>query len=637
MLEQIGEGGMGVVFLAEQIEPVRRRVALKLIKVGMDTAKVVARFEAERQALALMDHLNIAKVLDAGTTPGGLPYFVMELIDGVPLTKYCDDNRLTARQRLELFVPVCHAIQHAHQKGIIHRDIKPANILVTTYDGRGVPKVIDFGVAKATEQKLTQHTMHTQFGAVVGSLEYMSPEQAETSAEGIDTRSDVYSLGVVLYELLTGSTPLGTNKKLWKAGFSEVVRIISEVEPPRPSAHLSNCNTLAEVAAARKTEPGRLKRSVKGELDWVVMKCLEKDRNRRYESASSLAGDIERYLADEPVEACPPSANYRVRRFVRKHRKSLAAAAAFLLLLVAGLIASLIEAGRANRAEHKEHQTAQQMQVERDRVRLALVQQVAQRLDGDLRSLAMAGQVLAATLAERTDWKEADLESWMRTIIGQDDRVFGMSLAFEPRQFDPNREDYCIYLFRGSQGIEKKYLLPPSYVPLYREWEWYKKPVQEGRSLWSEPYVDTGGGEIPMVTYSAPIRRGGQIVGVLTLDLSIRYFELLRGWLKEVNLGGNSFGFVISPSGVIISHPHADYDLAHRVAANKSPRKVTELGEADASFKSLIQRMQTDESGSAVAIDPATGKPATFLFARVPSADWTFAAVIDDAAQAVAR
>jgi len=637
LLEKIGEGGMGVVFLAEQVEPIRRRVALKLIKVGMDTAKVVARFEAEKQVLARMDHLNIAKVLDAGTTHGGLPYFVMELIDGVPLTKYCDDSRLTARQRLELFVQVCHAIQHAHQKGIIHRDIKPANILVTTYDGRAVPKVIDFGVAKATEQKLTQQTMQTQYGAVVGSLEYMSPEQAEMSAEGIDTRSDVYSLGVVLYELLTGSTPLGTNRKLWKAGLSDVVRMIKDVEPPRPSAHLSNCNTLAKVAAARKTEPGRLKRSVKGELDWVVMKCLEKDRNRRYESASSLADDIERYLADEPVEACPPSANYRFRRFVRKHRTSLAAGAAFLLLLVAGLIASLIEARRANRAEQQAHETAMQMQVERDRARLALTQQVAQRLDGDLKRLAMAGQVLAATLAERTDWKEADLESWMRTIIVQDERIFGMALAFEPRQFDPKREDYCIYLFRGPQGIEKKYLLPPSYVPLYREWEWYKTPVQEGRPRWSEPYVDTGGGEIPMVTYTAPIRRGGQIVGVLTLDLSVGYFDLLRDWLKEVNLGGHSYGFVISPNGVIISHPHADYDLAHRVAANRPPRKVTELEGADASFKSLIQRMQTEERGSGVAIDPATGTPATFLFARVPSAEWTFVAVIDDASHAIAR
>ncbi len=480
LVEMLGEGGMGCVFLAEQEKPVRRRVALKLIRMGMDTVQVITRFEAERQALALMDHTNIAKVLDAGATESGRPYFVMELIDGVPITQYCDEHRFTPRQRLELFVPVCKAIQHAHQKGIIHRDIKPANILVTVVDGQPVPKVIDFGVAKATEQTLTDHTMATQFGAVVGSLEYMSPEQAEASAEGIDTRSDVYSLGVVLYELLTGTTPLGRNKT-WKAGFAELIRMIRDVEPPRPSTQISSSATLPTVAAARKMEPGRLTRTVKGDLDWVVMKCLEKDRTRRYESASTLAHDVERYLADEPVDACPPSASYRVRRFVRKHKAGLAAAAAFLLLLVAGLVASLLEAARANRAEQREHSAARQMQTERDRTRLALVQQVAERLDGDLRRLAMAGQVLAATLAQRTDWKEADLENWMRTVIGQDERIFGMSLAFEPRQFDPDREDFCIYLFRGQNGIEKKYLLPPSYVPIYREWDWYKKPVAEGR------------------------------------------------------------------------------------------------------------------------------------------------------------
>jgi serine/threonine protein kinase len=637
LIQQIGEGGMGAVYMAEQEVPVRRRVALKLIKGGVNSAKVVARFEAERQALALMDHLNIARVLDAGATAAGLPYFVMELIDGVPLTKYCDDHRLTSRQRLELFAQVCHAIQHAHQKGIIHRDIKPANILVTEYDDKPVPKVIDFGVAKATEQQLTDRTLHTQYGAVVGSLEYMSPEQAEMSELGIDTRSDVYSLGVVLYELLTGSTPLGTNKKLWKAGFADVVRMIQDVEPPRPSTHLSSCDTLPKIAAERKTDPTRLRRSIKGDLDWVVMKCLEKDRTRRYESASALARDVEHYLADEPVEACPPSATYRMRRFARKHKGSLAAATGFILLLIAGLIASMSEAMRANRAEQQAHDTAQQMQTERDRARLALTQQVAQRLDGDWRRLAMAGQVLAATLAQRTDWKEADLENWMRTVLGQDERIFGMALAFEPRQFDQNKEDYCIYLFRGLKEIEKKYLLPPSYLPLYREWEWYKKPVQEGRALWSEPYVDTGGGEIPMVTYTTPIRRGGQLVGVLTLDLSVQYLEVLRGWLKEVNLGGSSYGFVISPSGIIISHPHGEYDLARLAATNKPPRKITELSEADPSFTALIERMQHEESGSGLAIDPATGKPASFLFARVPSAGWTFVAVIDGTNQTTSR
>ena len=272
LLQQIGEGGMGTVYMAEQTQPVRRKVALKVIKAGMDSRQVVARFEAERQALAMMDHVNIARVLDAGATDSGRPYFVMELVHGVPITKYCDDNHLTPRQRLELFVPVCQAIQHAHQKGIIHRDIKPSNVMVTLYDGKPVPKVIDFGVAKATEQKLTERTLFTQYGTLVGTLEYMSPEQAEMSALGIDTRSDIYSLGVLLYELLTGSTPL-SRKRVKEAAFAEILRLIREEEPPRPSTRLSDSGeALASISAQRHTEPARLTKLVRGELDWIVMK-----------------------------------------------------------------------------------------------------------------------------------------------------------------------------------------------------------------------------------------------------------------------------------------------------------------------------------------------------------------------------
>ena len=353
LLQEIGEGGMGTVYLAEQTRPVHRKVALKVIKAGMDSREIIARFEAERQALALMDHVNIARVLDAGTTESGRPYFVMEVVHGMPITRYCDENRLTPRERLELFVPVCQAIQHAHQKGIIHRDIKPSNVMVTLYDGRPVPKVIDFGVAKATEQKLTEKTLFTQYGSMVGTLEYMSPEQAELSALGVDTRSDIYSLGVLLYELLTGTTPLG-RQRIREAGYFEILRMIKEVEPAKPSTRLSDSGEqLASISAQRHMDPARLTKLVKGELDWIVMKSLEKDRNRRYETANGFAAEILRYLNDEPVLACPPSRWYRVSKFARKNRKLLATLATLAALLVVATVSAIVAAVQSDRLAQK--------------------------------------------------------------------------------------------------------------------------------------------------------------------------------------------------------------------------------------------------------------------------------------------
>jgi serine/threonine protein kinase len=336
LLEKIGEGGMGVVYMAEQERPVRRKVALKIVKPGMDSAQVVGRFEAERQALAMMEHRNIAKVLDAGATAAGRPYFVMELVHGVPITRYCDDNRLTLHARLALFVQVCRAVQHAHQKGIIHRDIKPSNVLVTLYDGDPVPKVIDFGVAKAVEQQLTERTLFTRYGVLVGTVEYMAPEQAEMNALGVDTRSDVYSLGVLLYELLTGTTPLERGR-LRDAAFLELVRLVRDEEPPAPSTRLSSSgDQIATIAASRQVESHRLTRLVRGELDWIVMRCLEKDRARRYETADALAEDVRRYLADEPVAAGPPTAGYRLRKFARRNVGLLIATSAVAAALVLG-------------------------------------------------------------------------------------------------------------------------------------------------------------------------------------------------------------------------------------------------------------------------------------------------------------
>jgi serine/threonine protein kinase len=350
LLEPIGEGGFGRVFLAEQERPVRRKVALKIIKPGMDTRHVIARFEAERQALAMMDHPNIAKVHDAGATENGRPYFVMELVQGVPITEYCDECQLTTNERLELFITVCQAVQHAHQKGVIHRDLKPTNILVAMQDGRPAPKIIDFGVAKAVGQRLTEHTLTTAFSQMVGSPLYMSPEQAELSPLGVDTRSDIYSLGVMLYELLSGTTPFEKDR-LHAASYDELRRIIREEEPPRPSARISTlaADMSTTVAEHRRTDARRLTQQVRGELDWIVMKCLEKDRNRRYETPSSLARDIERYLHDEPVQACPPSLSYRLKKFIRRNK----AAAAFIGLLIASVAALTASNIQSRRSEQR--------------------------------------------------------------------------------------------------------------------------------------------------------------------------------------------------------------------------------------------------------------------------------------------
>jgi eukaryotic-like serine/threonine-protein kinase len=354
LLEAIGEGGMGTVYMAEQEWPVRRRVALKIIKPGMDSAQVIARFEAERQALALMDHPHIAKVLEAGTMGSGRPFFVMELVKGIPITRFCDEHRLTLRERLELFVPVCQAVQHAHQKGIIHRDLKPSNVLVALHDDKPLPQVIDFGVAKATRDRLTERTTVTGFGVVVGTLEYMSPEQATLNAVDVDTRSDIYALGILLYELLTGTTPFDRSRR-GQASFDELLRIIREEEPPRPSARLGGSGeALAALSAQRRADPAKLPGLVRGELDWIVMKALEKDRARRYETANGLARDLQRYLADEPVEAGPSSAGYRLRKLARRYRNALATAAAFVLLLALAAAVSTWQAVRATRAERAE-------------------------------------------------------------------------------------------------------------------------------------------------------------------------------------------------------------------------------------------------------------------------------------------
>jgi eukaryotic-like serine/threonine-protein kinase len=367
LLQEIGQGGFGVVFMAKQLEPVQRKVALKIIKPGMDTKEVIARFEAERQALAMMDHPNIARVLDAGATESGRPYFVMELVKGIRITDYCDQNDLPTEERLKLFMKVCHAVQHAHQKGIIHRDLKPSNVMVTLHDGDAVPKVIDFGIAKATGQPLTDKTLFTRYEQMIGTPAYMSPEQAAMSGLDVDTRTDIYALGVLLYELLIGVTPFD-KETLAKAALDEVRRLIRETEPPKPSTRLHGLgDKQTEVAKHRHTEPAGLTRQVHGDLDWIVMKCLEKDRARRYETANMLLADIQHHLDHEPVKAGPPGAAYRTRKFIRRHRAGVAVATALTLVLAVGLTAALIGFARArrerDRAEHLVSEEARQREL----------------------------------------------------------------------------------------------------------------------------------------------------------------------------------------------------------------------------------------------------------------------------------
>jgi len=410
LLQKIGEGGCGIVYMAEQQEPIVRRVALKVIKLGMDTKEVVARFEAERQALALMDHPNIARVFDGGATELGRPFFVMELVRGVPITKYCDEQNLPTAARLELFTQVCHAVQHAHQKGIIHRDLKPSNILVTINDGVPVPKVIDFGIAKATQGRLTDSTVFTAFEQFIGTPAYMSPEQAVMTSLDVDTRSDIYSLGVLLYELLTGRTPFDS-KTLVAAGLDEIRRVIREVDPPRPSTRLSTLTDIdrSTVAQHRSTAPSQLSTLLCGDLDWIVMRCLEKDRARRYETANALALDLLRHLHDEPVVARPPSTGYRARKFVRRHRLAVSAGGAIAAALITSLAIStwslVLEKAARERA----------VAAEAEQSRLRVQAEVARRAETEQRQQAQANEKKAVLEAVRSEQAFAFLS---RMLLG---------------------------------------------------------------------------------------------------------------------------------------------------------------------------------------------------------------------------
>jgi non-specific serine/threonine protein kinase/serine/threonine-protein kinase len=416
LLQKLGEGGMGEVWQAEQLQPVQRKVALKLIKRGMDSEQVLARFETERQALALMDHPTIAKVFDAGTTERGRPYFVMELVRGERITTYCDRHRRSIRERLELFVEVCEGIRHAHQKAVIHRDIKPSNILITETDGRPAPKIIDFGVAKATAQRLTERTLFTVLGELVGTPEYMSPEQAELTGEDVDIRTDVYSLGMVLYELLVGALPLDS-QELREGGLFGLQRIILEEDPPKPSTRVNQIGDRSETAAgSRSTTIPDLIRSLKGDLDWIVIRCLEKDRSRRYDSPQEIAADIRRHLADEPVLASPPSLSYRTMKFVRRHLVGVVSAAVLVVGLIVGTVGATVGLMRARQAEEK----AQLEALSSETVTTVLTGMLA-GLDPEA-----AGELLERDMRERVEahWREqGKTEEEIAALLGGLDRA----------------------------------------------------------------------------------------------------------------------------------------------------------------------------------------------------------------------
>lgn len=487
LIELIGAGGMGAVYMAQQTEPVKRLVAVKVIRDGMDTRQVLARFEAERQALALMDHPNIAKVLDAGTTDRGQPFFVMELVKGVPITEFCDARKLSPRERLELFVPVCQAIQHAHQKGVIHRDIKPSNVLVALYDGRPVPKVIDFGVAKAAGQPLTDKTLVTGFGAIVGTPEYMSPEQAELNQLDIDTRSDVFALGVLLYELLTGTTPLNRSQ-LGKAALLEVLRIVREVEPPKPSTRVSTSGTLANIAANRNTDPVKLSKLMKGELDWIVMKALEKDRNRRYESATALAKDVERHLRGDAVEACPPTLGYRLRKAYKRNRAAVLTGAAFVGLLLVGLLVASFEffraeqeRQRANAAEQSANANAlramdaaedaaragRAVGVERDETKRQLARAVAAEADAEHALKRSEGLRLATTAVLKKPLGHDLAAALAHEAVALSPDAATTSAALSALQGLPHPRAFAAATVPNAQAPDQPFHFAPS------EWFWF--------------------------------------------------------------------------------------------------------------------------------------------------------------------
>jgi hypothetical protein len=587
VLGELGRGGMGVVYKARQIS-LNRVVALKMILAGSHAGTAeLARFRTEAEAIARLQHPNIVAVHEVGEHEG-LPFFSLEFCPGGSLEAKLAGTPRPPAEAAALLETLARAMEAAHQKGIVHRDLKPANVLLGE---DSTPKITDFGLAKKLDT-----AGQTQTGTVMGTPSYMAPEQAEGRRE-VGTAADVYALGAVLYECLTGRPPFKGATPL---------------------------DTLVQVVKEEAVPPHFLQPKVPRDLETICLKCLHKDPARRYASAEALADDLRRFQGGEPIVARPVGRAERLWRWCRR-RPGWAALIAVSALALLTLLVGGAWFTRRLKQELEHTQQARQATLEaEDAHRLALTRQVAGRLDSDLRQLAAVPRTVAAALgAGPGAWDDARLEAWLRALLRQEPRLFGLCVAFEPFALAADRKDYALYVHRGPRGVQARQILPPTYVPHYRQWDWYRRPRQQGRASWSEPFLDEGGGDIPMLTFSVPIRRAGRFAGVVTADLSLEYFGELQKGLRQLRSARGSYGFVVSGRGVFISHPDRRYRLAGKGSALA---RLPEGGE----FGALARPILAGEVGSGRAIDFATGRPATFLFAPVPSSGWSFVAVVPE-------
>lgn len=578
--EELGRGGMGVVYKAVQVK-LGRPVALKMILAQHAQGEELERFASEGEAVARFQHPNIVQIYEVGETDGR-PYFSLEYVEGGSLEDKLGGKPMAWKPAAELLVVLAHAMQAAHARGIVHRDLKPANILLSK---DGTPKVTDFGIAKRLDA-----IKQTQTGKILGTPCYMAPEQALGRSDQVGPATDIYALGAILYDALTGRPPFDADNTL---------------------------DTLMQAVVREPIPPRQLQPKIPRDLDVICLKCLEKKPEKRYATARDLADDLERLLRNEPILARPIGGLERCERWARRH-PAWATLIGVSTLALLGLAAAgawftheLQEELRATEAARQDA-TAAQIQL-----RQRLVRSTADAINSDLLQLSGVPRVIAAALAGRTDWSEAQLTEWLRAELAAEPLVFGMAVAFEPKQFHESVDEFCLYVFRNGASLGIKQLLPPEYTPIYREWDWYARATNSG--VWSEPYVDSGGGEIPMVTFSMPFERGGRKAGVVTVDLSLEYFRALDRSMRHSNVAGDSYAFVVTKAGTIVSHPNPDFEFPAPGASY--------LKQNPAPAWSLIM---SGQQGSTKGIDLATQRPAELLFAPVATARWSTVAVIPD-------